>query len=166
MLQTFPFISLSTSIAVPTFTQPTEILNMTRERREGCCKHEELTRRRNKSFTLKCISTYRQGKAEFGPVRAMKSCIGSIRKLCTIELASITLLKHTAYVMHQQVEKSTIVRCACTVFMCFVFIWERTATCATYRINWLVFLNEMKSVYSAVRTGSLNKAVCATSLKG
>ena len=50
--------------------------------------------------------------------------------------------------------------------MCFVFIWEQTATCATYSINWLVFVTEMKSVYSAVRTGSLNKAVCASSLKG
>ena len=44
--------------------------------------------------------------------------------------------------------------------MCFVFIWEQTATCATYSMNWLVFITEMKSVYSAVRTGSLNKAVC------
>jgi hypothetical protein len=50
--------------------------------------------------------------------------------------------------------------------MCFVFIWEQTVTCATYSINWLVFITEMKSVYSAVRTGSLNKAVCASSLKG
>ena len=33
-------------------------------------------------------------------------------------------------------------------------------------INRLVFITEMKSVYSAVRTGSLNKAVCASSLKG
>ena len=47
-----------------------------------------------------------------------------------------------------------------------VFISEQTATCATYTINWLVFIAEMKSVYSAVRTGSLNKAVCASSLKG
>ena len=39
--------------------------------------------------------------------------------------------------------------------MCFVFIWEQTATCATYSINWLVFITEMKSVYYAVRTGSL-----------
>jgi hypothetical protein len=30
----------------------------------------------------------------------------------------------------------------------------------------LVFITEMKSVYSAVRTGSLNKAVCASSLNG
>ena len=33
-------------------------------------------------------------------------------------------------------------------------------------INWLVFIAEMKSVYSAVRTGSLNEAVCASSVKG
>ena len=50
--------------------------------------------------------------------------------------------------------------------MCFVFISEQTATCATYSINWLVFITEMKSVYSAVRTGSLNKAVCGSSVKG
>ena len=50
--------------------------------------------------------------------------------------------------------------------MCFVFIWEKTATCATYSINWLVFITELKSVYSAVRNGSLNKAVCAVYLKG
>ena len=53
-----------------------------------------------------------------------------------------------------------------TVFMCVVFIWGQTATCATYSINWLVFITEMKSVYSAVRTGSLNKGVCASSLRG
>ena len=50
--------------------------------------------------------------------------------------------------------------------MCFVFIWEQTAICATYSINWLVFITEVKSVYCAVRTGSLNKEVCASSLKG
>ena len=60
---------------------------------------------------------------------------------------------------------STTVRSAHTVFMCFVFIWEQTATCATYIMNWLVFITEMKSVYSAVRTGSSNKAVSASSLK-
>jgi hypothetical protein len=30
----------------------------------------------------------------------------------------------------------------------------------------LVFITEMKSVYSAVQTGSLNIAVCTSSLKG
>ena len=63
-------------------------------------------------------------------------------------------------------DHSTNLRSAHAVFMCFVFIWEQTATCATYSINWLVFITEMKSVYSAVRTGSLNKAVCVSSLNG
>jgi hypothetical protein len=50
--------------------------------------------------------------------------------------------------------------------MCFVFIREQTATCATYRINLLVFITEIKCVYWEVRNGSLNKAVCASYLKG
>ena len=50
--------------------------------------------------------------------------------------------------------------------MCFVFIWEQTATCATYIINCLVSITEMKSIYCAVRTGSLTKEVCRPSLKG
>ena len=53
-----------------------------------------------------------------------------------------------------------------TLFICFVFISEQRATCAPYNISWLVFITEKKSVYSAVRTGSLNKAVCASALKG
>jgi hypothetical protein len=43
---------------------------------------------------------------------------------------------------------------------------KAVCVCATYSINWLVFITEIKSVYSAVRTRSLNKAVCASSLKG
>ena len=64
-----------------------------------------------------------------------------------------------------KVNIATSVRSANTVFMCFVFISEQIATCANYSINWLVFITEMKSVYSAVRIGSLNKAVCASSVK-
>jgi len=60
---------------------------------------------------------------------------------------------------------STIVHSAHTVFVCFVFIWEQTAACATYSINWLVFITKMISVYCAVRTGSLNTAVCHPYLK-
>jgi len=59
--------------------------------------------------------------------------------------------------MHHQFNIQQL-RSAHAVFMCFVFIWEQTATCATYGINWLVFITEMKSVYSAVRTGFLSKA--------
>jgi hypothetical protein len=77
---------------------------------------------------------------------------------------NIDLLKPICYVMHQQVRHSTTKFCPHCI--CFVFIWEQTAACATYSINWLVFITEMKSVYCAVRTGALNKAVCAASLKG
>ena len=52
-----------------------------------------------------------------------------------------------------------------TLYLCLVFIWEQTATFATYSIKWLVFIAEMKSVYSAVRTGDLNRAVCGSYLK-
>ena len=47
----------------------------------------------------------------------------------------INLLKPTSHVMHQQFNIQTTVRSAHTVFMCFVFIWEQTATCATYIKN-------------------------------
>ena len=87
--------------------------------------------------------------------------IGELLKYINALSLWINLLKPTAHVMH-----STTVRSAHNVFMCFVFIWEQTMTCATYSINWLVFITEMKSVYCAVRTGSLNKPVCASYLKG
>jgi hypothetical protein len=51
------------------------------------------------------------------------------------------------------------------VFICFIFISEQTANSVPCNINWLVFITEMKSAYCAVRTGSLNKALCASSLK-
>ena len=50
-------------------------------------------------------------------------------------------------------------------FMCFVWISEQTAIIYLYSINLLVFITETQSVYSAVRTGSLNKAVCASSFR-
>ena len=78
----------------------------------------------------------------------------------------INLLKPTGQVMHHRFNIQQLYVLPHPVFMCFVFIWEQTATCATCSINWLVFITEMKSVYSAVRTGSLNKAICASSLKG
>ena len=78
----------------------------------------------------------------------------------------LNLLKPTGHVMHQQFNIQQLFGSAHTVFMCFVIIREQTATCATYSINWLVFITEMESVYCAVRTGSLNKAACASYLKG
>ena len=75
------------------------------------------------------------------------------------------LSKPTGHMMQQQFNVQQLYS-AHTVFMCFVFIWEQTPTCATYSIKWLVFITEMKSVYCAVRTGSLTKTVCASYLKG
>ena len=47
------------------------------------------------------------------------------------------------------------------------FISEQTViTSAPYSLNWLGFITEMKSVYCAVRTESLNQAVCASCFKG
>jgi hypothetical protein len=69
----------------------------------------------------------------------------------------INLLKPTGYVIHHQFNIQQLYALL-TLFMCFVFTWEQTATCATYIINWLVFITELKSVYSAVRTGALNTA--------
>jgi len=80
-------------------------------------------------------------------------------------VCTINHLKSTGHVMHQQFNIQQLYALP-TLYLCFVFIWEQTATCATYSINWLVFIAEMKSVYNAVRTGSLNKAVCASSVKG
>jgi hypothetical protein len=55
-----------------------------------------------------------------------------------------------------------------TLYLCVLYLSEekKTVTSATYSINWLVFITEMKSIYSAVRTGSLNKEVGASFLKG
>jgi len=92
----------------------------------------------------------------------LATCFDPMGPSSGLHYEPINLLNPAGHVMRH----STSVCSAHTVFMCFVFIWEQTATCATYSINWLVFTTEMKSVYSAVRTGSLNKAVCAWSLKG
>ena len=77
----------------------------------------------------------------------------------------LNLLKPTGHLMHQQFNIQQLYVLP-TLYLCLVFIWEQTATCTTYSINWLVFITEMKCVYWAVRTWSLNKAVCASSLKG
>jgi len=45
----------------------------------------------------------------------------------------------------------------------YVLLWisEQTAIISVYNINWLVCIAKTECVYCAVRTGSLNKAVCA-----
>jgi hypothetical protein len=48
---------------------------------------------------------------------------------------------------------------------CFTQFFEKLVKTALHSIKWLVFIIEMKSVYCAVRTGSLNKRVYAVSFK-
>ena len=68
--------------------------------------------------------------------------------------------------MHQQFNVQQLYALP-TLYLYVLYLSEnKTATCATYSINWLVFITEMKSVYCMVWTGSLNKAVCALYLKG
>jgi hypothetical protein len=52
----------------------------------------------------------------------------------------INFLKPTGYLMHQQIWHSKSVHSTRTVFMCFIFILEQTATFALYDINGLFFL--------------------------
>jgi hypothetical protein len=53
----------------------------------------------------------------------------------------------------------TIARSAHTVFMCFCICLRTNGDFATYIKNLLIFIIEMKRVYSTVRTGRLNEAV-------
>ena len=76
------------------------------------------------------------------------------------------LLNPTGHVMHRQfnIQQPYVLP---TLYLCVLYLSEnkQTTTCVTYSINWLVFITEMKSVYCAVRTGSLNKAVCCIYLR-
>ena len=50
--------------------------------------------------------------------------------------------------------------------MCFLCNTEHTATFAPYKINRLVFITKMESVYCAVKLESLNETDYISSLKG
>ena len=54
--------------------------------------------------------------------------------------------------------------CSHTIYM-FCTDIRSNSNFGLRNIKCLLFIKEMKSVYCAVRTGSLNKAVCASSLK-
>ena len=81
-------------------------------------------------------------------------------------LAYFNLLKPTGYVMHHQFNIQQLYALS-TLYLCVLYLSENKQRLVPLNsINWLVFITEMKSVYSAVRTWSLNKVVCASSLKG
>jgi hypothetical protein len=78
----------------------------------------------------------------------------------------INVLEPTDYVMHHQfnIQQSYALP---TLYLCVLYLSENKQRLVplTALTDW-VFVTEMKSVYSAVRIGSLNKAVCASFLKG
>ena len=53
-----------------------------------------------------------------------------------------------------------------TLYLVFCIYLRTNSDLCHLQHKLIGFLTQMKSVYSAVRTGSLNKAVCASSLKG
>jgi hypothetical protein len=54
-----------------------------------------------------------------------------------------------------------------TLYLLVLYLSQKkTVNSAPYNIDWLVFMSEMKSVYCAVRTESLNKAGSTSTLKG
>ena len=71
----------------------------------------------------------------------------------------INLLKPTGQVMHQQfnIQQFYILP---SLHLCVLRLSQNK------RHKMIGFITEIKSVYCAVRTGSLNKAVSASSLKG
>ena len=75
-------------------------------------------------------------------------------------------LKPTGHVMHQQFNIQQLYVLP-TLYLCVLYLSENKQRLVplTAETDWF-FITEMKSVYCAVRTGYLNKAVCASSLKG
>jgi hypothetical protein len=84
-----------------------------------------------------------------------------------VTVASIPIPSNSLFTHHpvpQCLNILSLLHCAHIVCMCFVWVWEQTATCATYSINWMSFITEMECVYSAVRTGYLNISQVVLSL--
>jgi hypothetical protein len=53
-----------------------------------------------------------------------------------------------------------------TLCLCVLYLSEKNSDLCYLQHKLIAFITYMKIVYSAVRTVSLNKAVCALSLKG
>ena len=75
-----------------------------------------------------------------------------------------SLSKPTGYVLHQQFNIQELY--ARSIFYVFCIYLRTNSDLCHLQHKLIGFITEMKSVYCAVRTGSLNKAVCASSVKG
>jgi hypothetical protein len=83
---------------------------------------------------------------------------------CVIPL-HINLLNSTGYVRHHQFNIQQLYSLP-TLYFSVLYLSQNKGQRATYTINWLDFITEKKSVYSAVRTGSLNKSSLRFVFKG
>ena len=90
---------------------------------------------------------------------------------CKYIVCLVNLIEPTGYVMYQQFNMQQLYALP-TLHLCVWYVFcvsdtenKQRLVPLTTKTDWF-FITEMKSVYSAVRTGSLNKAVCASSLKG
>jgi len=73
-------------------------------------------------------------------------------------LTMLNILKPACYFTYHQVLHSTILHGDYLAIICFMWLSERIVTFALYFFNSVVFMTEMGSLYSAVRTESLYKA--------
>jgi hypothetical protein len=70
----------------------------------------------------------------------------------------INLLKSTGYMMHHQFNIQQLYACPHCIYVFCICLRTNNELCHLQHKARLVFIIEMKSVYSTVRTGSLNKA--------
>ena len=76
---------------------------------------------------------------------------------------TVNLLKSTGHVMHQQFNIQQLYFCPHCIYVFCIYLRTNSDLCHLQH-KLIGFYNEMRSVYCAVRTGSLNKAVCASFL--
>ena len=82
-----------------------------------------------------------------------------------VMLQQFNLLKPTGYVMNQQfnIQQPYVLP---TLYLFVLYLCENKQRLVTLHHKLIGFYNRDESVYCEVRTGSLNKAVCASYLKG
>jgi len=70
-------------------------------------------------------------------------------------LGFLYIIQPSGHYTYHQLTLTNSTFCPHSVFMCFVWIWEKTAIISLYSINWLVFITDRECVYCAVWTGYL-----------
>jgi ferredoxin len=86
--------------------------------------------------------------------------LGPLIKMCPDISDLFNLLKPTVYMMHDHLISNNCTLCPHCIYVFCIYLRTNSDVCPIqHKLNG--FITEMKSVYSAVRSGSLNKAVCA-----